>query len=159
MEEVTLHKLKCTAEGASKFLVLANNNSLTTLTFAMLTGRNLAALHIAKALHKNRHLKIIDMEEDSERGLGLHHQHLYSYFVESRADYIEPDGIQALSEMLEVNQTLETLQNVYINSDVNITTLHNALKKNNTLRTLSVHCRESGGQTRTCTYACKNKLV
>ena len=163
LTELTLRKLNCTAEGASKFQVLENNNNLTTLKFSMLSGCNLAALHIAKALHKNMCLKIIDMEEDlNKHALGLHHQYLYfigrlSCLEDARADYIEADGILALSEMMEVNQTLETLQNLFINCDVNITTLHNALKRNNTLRTLSVQCRESTGLTsnnKTYAYKC-----
>ena len=135
LKELTLHKLKCTAEGASKFQVLENNNNLNALNFSMLTGRNFAALHIAKALHKNICLKKIDMDEQKYT-IRFHLGH----FV---ADYIEADGIQALSEMLEVNRILVTLLNVHINSDMNITTLHNALKRNEALRTLSVKCHES----------------
>ena len=153
LTEITLRKLQCTADGASKFQVLEDNDNLNTLKFSILSGHNFAALHIAMALHKNMRLKIIDMEKELDKHAHPYRQYLFligSYVADARADYIETDGIQALSEMLKVNQTLETLQNVCIKcyGDVNITTLHNALKssRNNTLRTLSVVCYGSSAR-------------
>ena len=159
LENVTLLHLTCTSEGASEFHVLENNNSLTSLNFNFLHGSNLAVLHIAKALHRNVSLKEIDLDVDISvrcRTIDLRTSVHGSRMILRAQSFakeqcLDRDSIQALSEMLEVNETLQSLHNLFISCNVSVVPLKNALNKNRTVEIMSLHEVDHESQL-TCSY-------
>ena len=122
-------------ESACSFRVLENNTNVTDLQLINnVDGINLVLTHIAKALHKNESLKILEI---SVGMIADNNQ----FKIDYRFGYdLEIDSVKALSEMLKVNKTLNTLEilaNKLTRDEVML--LSDALKENTTLGYLRLH--------------------
>ena len=114
LEHVHIHSVQYTEESASKFTSLERNQRLVSLHFKNCASRGLNSVisYVAKALHKNDTLRILGISSPEDTSLTFvspleevdkSRSHLLNECI------IDNDSIQALSEMLKVNKTLETL--------------------------------------------------
>ena len=134
LERIELWQLHCTTESASKFKLLENNSNLTSLKFIEhFIGLRLAVPYVAEALHKNKSLTTLGIPS---RCTCLGSVSLQQPFFEVDCSDSDVD-VKALSEMLEVNDTLTELKifTPELTED-NVYTLSDALQRNKTLQCL-----------------------
>ena len=135
LKHVHIVGIQFTEENASKFKLLENNKKLVSLQFKSYYGMNLYLVvqYVARALHKNKTLKMLQVppfngldDETYIPGDELDAKEIEEYFHKCN-----DDSVNALSEMLKLNKTLQTL--VICSTDLtsdNVFTLRDALQEN-----------------------------